>query len=331
MADPMMRKAPLLGFGLLLAAGAGACCRAQPEPAAPVAATPPPPPAPPPPPPAAAPDVPKEAQGPVPVVRFTEGLSTPESVLYDAENDRYLVSNINGKPLDVDNNGYVSELSPEGKLVKDKFIAGGTGTTKLNAPKGLALVAGVLYVADIDVVRKFDAKTGAPKGDIPIKGATFLNDVAAAPDGKIYVSDSGMDASFGPTGTDAIWVIEKDKPKPLAKYKELGGPNGVIPVDKGVITVTFNGTEAYRLDDKGKKLETTQLPAGGLDGIVAVGDSLLITSWKASTIFRGKLGGTFTPVLEKLSAPADIGFDTKRSRVLVPRFQDNTVEVYEIK
>lgn len=267
----------------------------------------------------------------MPVVRFASGLSTPESVLYDAENDRYLVSNINGKPLDADNNGYIAELSPEGKVTKDKLIAGGTGTTKLNAPKGLALTGGVLYVADIDTVRKFDAKTGAPKGDIPIQGATFLNDISVGADGKIYVSDSGLDASFAPNGSEAIWVLEKDKPKPLAKYKELGGPNGLLASDKGVLAVSFNGTELYRIDDKGKKLDTTQLPAGGLDGIIAVGDSLLITSWKASTIYRGKLGGTFTPVLEKLSAPADIGFDTKRNRVLVPRFQDNAVEAYEIQ
>ncbi len=38
-------------------------------------------------------------------VAFAEGLSTPESVLYDAENDVYLVSNINDTPLAKDNNG----------------------------------------------------------------------------------------------------------------------------------------------------------------------------------------------------------------------------------
>jgi sugar lactone lactonase YvrE len=328
----MMMRTPLYGFGLLLVVSATACCRAQPEAAAPPAPAPAPPPPPPPPPAAtAAPEAPKEPPGPTPVVRFAEGFATPESVLYDAENDRYLVSNINGKPHDADNNGYIAELSPEGKVTKDKFIAGGTGTTKLNAPKGLALTGGVLYVADIDTVRKFDAKTGAPKGDIPIKGTTFLNDIAVAADGKIYVSDSGLDASFGPNGSEAIWVIEKDKPKPLAKYKELGCPNGLLAADKSVLAVSFNGTELYRIDDKGKKLDTTQLPAGGLDGIVAVGDSLLITSWKSSSIYRGKLGGSFTPGLEKISAPADIGFDTKRNRVLVPRFQDNVVEAYEIK
>src|SRR5438309_665948 len=98
---------------------------------------------------AAAPPGPK----PAPVLTCKEGILTPESVLYDAEADRYLVSNINGNPLEHDKNGYISELSPEGKVVKEKFIDG------LDAPKGSGLQGGVFYVADIDKVRMFDAKT----------------------------------------------------------------------------------------------------------------------------------------------------------------------------
>jgi hypothetical protein len=33
-------------------------------------------------------------------------------------------------------------------------------------------------------------------------------------------------------------------------------------------------------------------------------------------------------VLSGLKAPADIGYDSKRSLVLVPLFQDNAVEAY---
>ena len=46
---------------------------------------------------------------------------------------------------------------------------------------------------------------------------------------------------------------------------------------------------------------------------------------------RGKPGGTFVPVLEQLAAPADFGFDTKRTRVVVPRFMGDAVEAYAIK
>ncbi|MGC4094324.1 MAG: hypothetical protein QM756_41730 [Polyangiaceae bacterium] len=206
---------------------------------------------------------------------------------------------------------------------------------KLDAPKGSAIVGGVLYVSDITQVRKFDAKTGAPKGDIPIPGSTFLNDVAAAPDGRIFVSDSGVksgEKGFDATGTDAVYVIDKGKVKPLAKGKELGEPNGLVPWEKGVLVNTLGSNLVYRLDEKGVQSDSTQLPEGMLDGFAVVGDSLLVSSWKAGAIFRGKLGGKFEPVLGGFKdGPADFGFDAKRKRVLVPRFMGNAVEVYELK
>jgi hypothetical protein len=282
------------------------------------------------------PEPPKEekAAAATPVFRLTEGIATPESVLYDEANDRYLVSNINGKPDDADNNGYITEVSPDGKVVKAKFIAGGVDKVKLDAPKGTGIAGGILYVSDINVVRKFDLKTGAPKGEIPVPGATFLNDIAVAKDGRVFVSDSGIKSGasgFDPTGTDAVYVIDKGKLKTVAKSKDLGGPNGLLVVDKGVLVVTFGTNELYRLDDKGVKQDVTKLPGGGLDGIVQAGDKLLVTSWQTSSIYRGTLGGSFEVAFADLKGPADIGFDTKRKRVLVPRFMENAVEAYDLK
>src|SRR6185503_14181208 len=122
------------------------------------------------------------------------------------------VSNINGGRTDVDNNGYIAELSGDGKVTKPKLIEGGKDKIKLDAPKGLGLMNGVLYVSDITVVRKFDVKTGAPKGEIAVKDSTFLNDIAIAPDGRVFVADSGVKpgaSGFEPTGTDAVYVIDK--------------------------------------------------------------------------------------------------------------------------
>jgi len=49
-------------------------------------------------------------------------------------------------------------------------------------------------------------------------------------------------------------------------------------------------------------------------------------------IWRGdKLGGEFKEAFTDLEGPADFGFDTKRNRVLVPRFQGNTVEAWDFK
>lgn len=284
--------------------------------------------------PAAAPPAEVAKPAPTPIFRVTEGVATPESVLYDEAGDRYLVSNINGKPDGVDNNGYITELSPDGKVLKEKFIAGGVGKTKLDAPKGSGISAGVLYVSDISVVRMFDLKTGSPKGEIAVPGATFLNDIAVAKDGRVFVSDSGIKAGasgFEPTGTDAVYVIEKGKLKTVAKSKDLGGPNGLVAVDNGVLVNTFNADEVYRLDEKGEKRDATKVPSGGLDGMALFADGLFVSSWKGSAIYRGSLGGKFELAFSGLAGAADFGIDSKRKRILVPRFLDNAVEAYDLK
>jgi sugar lactone lactonase YvrE len=285
--------------------------------------------------PAATADPAPAPKGPPPVFKLS-GLSTPESVLYDEANDRYLVSNINGKPVDLDNNGYISIVSPDGKMVTEKWIAGGQNKVVLNAPKGSAIVGAVLYVADVDTVRMFDAKSGVPKGELKVPGATFLNDVSAAPDGRVFVSDSGLNADFGPTGTDAIYAIDKGKLKTVAKDASLGKPNGLLATKDSVWAVTFGTGELYRLDTKaldGKatKADVVKLPKGQLDGIVMSGDQLFISSWEGSAVYKGKTAGPFEVAFPGLKAPADIGWDKKRSRVLVPHFSDNEIEAFEVK
>lgn len=272
-----------------------------------------------------------EPAPPKAAVTFT-GLSTPESVLYDAENDRYLVSNIAGKPLGIDGNGFISELTPDGGVKTLKWIESGKNKVTLDAPKGMAIDKGVLYVADVTVVRTFDAKTGAPKGDIKLEGATFANDVLAA-NGKIYVTDTGMKAKgdeFEPSGTDAIWVIENGKAKTLVKYPDLGRPNGLALDGKNLVVVTFGSGEIYTVDEKGQRTGAEKLPKGALDGVFLAGDWTVVSSWEGNAVYARKKGGEWAAILEPLSAPADIGLDTKRSRVVVPRFTSDTVEAYDL-
>jgi hypothetical protein len=327
-----------LPFALLLAASCGG--------------EEPPPPAPPPPPPvtsaapppsasaapvasaSAAPTAPPPPPAPTPVAKYT-GFAAPESVLYDAENDRYLVSNVNGKPGEKDNNGFISVLSPDGTVANLKWIEAAKNKVKLDAPKGMGIAKGVLYVADITVVRAFDLKTGAPKTDIPIAGSTFLNDLTTGPDGKVYVSDSGLKWGANgpePSGTDAVYAIDKGKPKAMIKGKELGGPNGLVLTDKGLVCVTFGSGEVFTVDDKGVKGNVSKPPQGTLDGVVSLGgDTILVSSWAASAIYKGAVGGSFESVLDGQKSPADIGYDTKRSRVLIPHMTEDSVDVYDLK
>ena len=261
------------------------------------------------------------------------GLSSPESVLYDSVADTYLVSNINGSPLDKDNNGYITVLSPDGKVVTPRFIAGGEKGVTLNAPKGMGLVKGVLYVADLDTVRMFDRKTGAAKGEVAIPGATFLNDIAVSGE-RVFVSDSGLKGGakgFEPSGTDAVYELAKGKAEAIAKGDALGRPNGLCADGGKVHVVTFGTNELYRLE-KGEKVDVVKLPKGSLDGLIDLGKGEhLISSWESEVVYKLDARGNATEVIKSVKAPADLGWDSKRKRVLVPRFMDNKVEVFELK
>ncbi|HET6267135.1 MAG TPA: hypothetical protein VFG11_05400, partial [Acidobacteriota bacterium] len=115
-------------------------------------------------------------------IQIVEGLQAPESAVYDAEQDVYFVSNINGEGTAKDNNGFISKVSPDGKILTEKFVEGGKAGVILNAPKGITISGDLLWVADIDAVRAFNRKTGeaAKSVDLQPLGALFLNDLVAA-------------------------------------------------------------------------------------------------------------------------------------------------------
>jgi sugar lactone lactonase YvrE len=279
---------------------------------------------------------PPPAPVPAPAVTFKGAFAHPESVFYDAAGDRYLVSNINGSPDAVDGNGYISELSPDGAIKTPKLIEGGVKDVKLDGPKGLIIVGKELWVTDITQVRKFDLKTLAPKGDIKLPETTFANDIALAPDGKVYVSDSSVkatDKGFESNGGDQVLVIDKaGKVKVLAKSKDLSAPNGLAFGPKGLLVNNLLSNEVFGIGPKGEKVDIIKMPNGGLDGLLVVGDTLICSSWGASAVYRGKLGGTaYEPIIQNVKGPADIGWDSKRSRVLIPRFMDDQVEAYDVK
>lgn len=256
-----------------------------------------------------------------------EGFATPESVLYDAEQDVYIVSNINGAPAAADDNGYLAKVTPDGAVTR--WIDGASADVKLDAPKGSAIVAGTLYVADITVVRQFDVATGKQKADIPVAGATFLNDVAPAKDG-ILVTDSGLDASFQPTGTDAVYRISTDgKVSAVIKDKGLGNPNGVVAVGDQVWFNTFGSGEIVAVDATGKKTSASKPPKGKLDGFIAdeVTGETFVSSWEGSAVYKGSGKDSYTEVVTDVKSPADIGWDSKRKKLLVPLFEDNQLVI----
>lgn len=271
-----------------------------------------------------------------PAFKEITGFSTPESVLVLPDGAGYLVSNINGSPADADDNGFISKVSPEGAIETLQWIDGATDKITLNAPKGMAIRGGKLYVADITAVRAFDLATGAAAGDIAIKGASFLNDLASDGD-NLYVSDTGVDAAFKPTGNHAVYRIgADDKPVKILEGAGTEAPNGLAVASGAdgkpqVWVNTFAAPEVYRIAD-GKKADVQSTPKGGLDGLAVLADGRIIaSSWEGNALYAGKPGEAFTAIIEDVESPADFAIDQAKGKIFIPLFQRNAVRIYDLK
>jgi len=299
-----------------------------------VATTPPPVPAPAPAEQAVAPAVgEKEATRKVTILSDV-GFNTPESIYYDKKRDVYLVSNLNGGSHEKNGKGFISRITPGSGGTYEtqaKFIDGEANGVTLNSPKGITVSDNTIYVADIDVVRMFDASTGAERGEIAFPDATLLNDLATGANNIVYVSDTGVTPEWKTNGSDAIYVIEDKKVKLLLADKEkLKDPNGLLAGAGGVWVTTGTG-ELYWVSDSGKQGELKKVSGGGNDGIALAPDArLLISSWQDQAVYLGKPDGSFGVEVSGLESPADIGFDCSRNQLLIPLFKRNEVVIHPL-
>jgi hypothetical protein len=268
----------------------------------------------------------------------TVGLNVPESVRYDAELDVFYVSNVNGNPSQKDNNGFIARVRADSTGSMTMLVEGGKGGARLNAPKGMALLGDTLYVADIDMLRMFNRRTGAPIGAVSLAAqrATFLNDVAVGPDG-IYITDTGIvfDLKGGMThpGVNRIFRVVGTRVTEVAKGDSLMNPNGIAWDAAGnrFVLAGFGGPNLQTLAPGDSMPKTLVAGPGGYDGVeILANGNILVSSWTDSTVHVVHGGSHMMPLVRNVSAPADIGVDTKRNVLAVPRFNDGKVEYYRI-
>ena len=266
------------------------------------------------------------------------GFLTPESVLHDTTQDIYFVSNINGSPTAKDNNGFISRVRPDGAVENLKFIEGGKNGVTLHGPKGLALWGDTLWVADIDAVRGFNARTGASIDSVSLAslGAVFLNDIAIAPTGALYITDTGIRfddvGNVLHPGPDRVFRIGPDRKVTVAvRGDTLGRPNGIAldPVGKRFVIVEFGGRSLLAWKPEDKAPSVIAKGAGGFDGVVIAGGKILVSSWTDSTVSSYETGQA-VKLVTGVPSPADIGYDAKRNRLLIPIFTGNRVEIWQL-
>lgn len=262
------------------------------------------------------------------VVPAVTGFDLPESALWDERADVYLVSNIAGEPFAEDDDGWIARVSPDGVLL-GRLVDGAGAEVRLDSPRGMAIVGDTLYLADLHTVRGFDRRTGAVRSAWPIDGAVLLNDVVADGDA-LFVSDSGLPPDRQPAGAmHAIYRIElgTGAVSTVIAGRDLGRPNGLAMHDGALWVATYAGGALGRLCGAAI-CDLAALPAIGLDGIVIAGDGTwYVASQGSNGIYAGTPGGPWRTISDRLGAPADLGWDARRGRLLIPELEAGALTI----
>ena len=185
----------------------------------------------------------------------------PESVYFDKAGKVLYVSNIEGEPWGKDGAGSIGKLGLDGKVIAAEWVKG------LNAPKGMALSKGTLWVADLSDVVGIDVAKGAIATRVAVPGATRLNDVTMDAKGAIYVSDSETKKVHKIEGTTVTTLLEG-----------LKGPNGLLAHGADLYLLDSGTLYQVQADKKLKMLAEGM--EGGTDGVEPIkGGGFVVSTW----------------------------------------------------
>lgn len=259
------------------------------------------------------------------------GFEAPESVIKSG--DKLFVSNIGGAkpdPMALDSNGFISELSADGKIIHRKFQKG-----VLNAPKGLAIVKDILYTADINRVVGFNMRNGEQVFELGIP-AIMLNDLCTVDDKHICVSE---------TMSGRVMLIDLTD-KSIRFLGSITGANGVTYDEKSGMLyavgmgVNMAGGKIYGRDIKSQDTlfrELQNSPTGIFDGVEMYDNHhLLASDWVSFTGPGGRLivydlDNHSTVSYPVHTGPADITYDQKSGTVYIPEMMKNSLLIQKIK
>jgi sugar lactone lactonase YvrE len=221
--------------------------------------------------------------------------------------------------------GYISQLSLDGKVLKEKFAEG------LNAPKGTAVTDGKLYVAGVEELAEIDLASGKVLNRYAAPGASFLNDVVVAEDGSIYVTETTQGAIYKlEGGTLSQWLVDP----------ALAGANGIIISDGALLVATLGDiskgfdnmkpSNVKRVDLASKAVTDfgSSKPVGGLDGIEAAPGGVIVTDNSGGRLVFIGTDGTIKEIGATGAGSADLEYVPDQNLVIIPMLQGTEVVGY---
>jgi DNA-binding beta-propeller fold protein YncE len=251
-------------------------------------------------------------------------LQTPYSFVSSSSGKEYFISSVNGEPAAADNNGFITKLDANGKILNFKFVEGGADGITLHAPKGMALVEQTLYVADLDRLRAFDAVTGKPLAEIsvtasPSQTPVQLTDVAYDGADRLYCSDQHG---------NRIYRVELPSQKVtlLVADPALAGPAGlaVHPKSGQLIAVSWDKGKIFSITPDGVVTEifSNGFFSGRFSNLRGVDfdrwGNMYVSDFTSGKVWRMTWDKRFQVIAEYLPSPGDLGIDRTNNLILVP-------------
>ena len=244
-----------------------------------------------------------------------EGLSSPESLTPSADGRSFYVSNVNGEGDAKDGNGFIALVSRDGELIEERWATG------LDAPKGIALKDGRLYVADIHRLVVIDAATGETLASHDAPDSGFLNDVAVLPDGRVLVADSGKQRIYAFDGTRLTPWLED----PL-----LRSINGLLPEGGRLVVTTMQG-RLLSIDPRSRAITTLAEGLGNGDGVARLTDGTWLVSEWPGRLFHVRADGSHVVVADTREREQFWNdFLLVGDTLVVPNWKPGTLSAYRV-
>jgi sugar lactone lactonase YvrE len=245
-------------------------------------------------------------------------LSVPESATFDARRDCLYVSNYDpGNPSGAEGNQAISKIGLDGRIVDPRWVTG------LANPTGLVVVGDALFAVERQSIARIDIAQAKVTARYPIPNAGLPNDIAAAPDGALYITDSQRATIFRLlAGTVEPWLEDP----------RIARPNGIV-VDGARLIVGTNADGCLKSVDLATKAITTVVPLGTgiIDGLAALGGGEYLVSHNEGRLFRVSADGRAVKLLDTSVVGWPIAdFAVARGLVIVPTFTDNRVMAYRL-
>jgi sugar lactone lactonase YvrE len=258
------------------------------------------------------------------VWELNEGINRPESIAFDATTNALYLSNIVGNGSEKDGNGYIAKVAPDGSSIDSTWLVG------LDGPKGVDIGNGKLFAADIDQLIEIDIATAQITARYPAAGSIFLNDVAVAPDGAVYVSDMN---------TATVWRLKDGVFDKWLEGDAIRSPNGLF-AEADRLLIAANGTAienpgsarylmAISYADKSVTPLRDEMGIGSLDAIEPDGmGGYILSDWGAGKVMHYTVEAGAREVLQESQGTADLEYVHAQRMLYLPIMMSDRLVAY---